>query len=585
MTESTSFDTDVLVIGTGPAGITTALALASQGVKVRAVTMFNWLANSPRAHITNQRAMEVLRDLDVEQEVLRHATPWEQMGDTLITTSLAGEEIARVRAWGTGDLRKGDYVKGSPCTMVDLIQPEMEAILVKAAAERGAQLSFSTEYLGHEQDDQGVTSRLRDTLTGREYTVRSKFLVGMDGARSKVVEELDLPIEGQMSRAATAYVIFNADLSKYVAHRPSILQWIANPIAGFGEIGLGLLRAIRPWDQWIAGWGFDMSQGEPDLSEETVLKRIRTLVGDPDLEVDIQRSSIWYVNQAYATQYSRGRVFCGGDATHRHPPSSGLGSNTCMQDGFNLGWKLAYVVKGYAGLDLLESYSLERAPVGKQIVLRANQSRLDYAPFKECFQFNNGVDSIEKLLAHVKAPTAQGVETRQKLQAALELKSYEFNAQGIELNQRYESSAVIPDPDQQEEVWKQDPILHVQPTTRPGAKIPHAWLVNKEGKRISTLDVVGKGYFTLVTGLAGAAWVEAVKQLNQPYLKAVVTGEHGTADAYYDWQRIREIHEAGALLVRPDGVVAWRSADAVWDAEHATQSLKQALDHVLSISL
>lgn len=256
-----------------------------------------------------------------------------------------------------------------------------------------------------------------------------------------------------------------------------------------------------------------------------------------------------------------------------------------MQDGYNLGWKLAYVVKGYAGPELLESYSAERAPVGKQIVMRANQSRLDYAPFKECFQFSNGVDTVEKLLAHVKAPTPQGVETRQKLQAALELKSYEFNAQGIELNQRYESSAVIPDPDQQEEIWKQDPILHVQPTTRPGAKIPHAWLVNKTGTRISTLDVVGKGDFTLVTGLAGRAWVDAANQLNQPYLKVVVTGESGTADPYCDWQRVREIHEAGALLVRPDGVVAWRSADAVWDAEHAAQALKQALNQVLSVNL
>lgn len=581
MTASNDFDTDVLVIGTGPAGITTALALASQGVRVRAVTMFNWLANSPRAHITNQRAMEVLRDLGVEQDVLRRATPWDQMGDMLITTSLAGEEIARLRAWGTGDLRKGDYVKGSPCPLVDLIQPEMEAILLKAAAERGAQIAFNTEYLGHEQDEQGVTAHLRDVVSGRQYTLRAQFLVGMDGARSKVVEELGLPIEGQMSRAATAYVTFNADLSQYVAHRPSILQWIANPIAGFGEIGMGLLRAIRPWDQWIAGWGFDMNQGEPDLSDETIVQRIRTLVGDPHLEVDFERSSVWYVNQAYATHYSKGRVFCGGDATHRHPPSSGLGSNTCIQDGFNLGWKLAYVVKGHAGLELLESYSQERAPVGKQIVMRANQSRLDYAPFKECFQFHNGVDSVEKLLAHVKAPTPQGAEVRQKLQAALELKNDEFNAQGIELNQRYVSSAVIADPDAQEEVWKQDPIRHLQPTTRPGAKIPHAWLVNEKGMKVSTLDVVGKGHFTLVTGLAGRAWVDAATELRLPYLKVVVTGERGSADPYCDWQRIREIHEAGALLVRPDGVVAWRSLEPIWDAEQATPALRQALSQVL----
>ncbi|MCY0855065.1 FAD-dependent monooxygenase [Cupriavidus sp. D39] len=99
------------------------------------------------------------------------------------------------------------------------------------------------------------------------------------------------------------------------------------------------------------------------------------MVGDPNLEVELVRKSVWYVNQAYATSYSKGGVFCGGDATHRHPPSSGLGLDTCVQDAFNLAWKIAYVVKGYAGEQFLESYSSERAPVGKQIVLRANQSR------------------------------------------------------------------------------------------------------------------------------------------------------------------------------------------------------------------
>lgn len=114
MTNPSNYDTDVIIIGTGPAGIT-ALALATYGVRVHMVSMFNWLANTPRAHITNQRAMEVFRALGIEDDIKRQATPWEKMGDTLLTTSLAGEEIARIRTWGTGDLRKGDYIKGSPC--------------------------------------------------------------------------------------------------------------------------------------------------------------------------------------------------------------------------------------------------------------------------------------------------------------------------------------------------------------------------------------------------------------------------------------------------------------------------------------
>ena len=134
-----NFQTDVLVVGTGPMGATTALALATYGVRVHVVNRYNWTANTPRAHITNQRAVEVLRDLGVEQEVRRDATPWEWMGDTLFTTSLAGPEIARLRTWGTGDERIGDYLQGSPCAMLDLPQDKMEPLLVKNAvrARRG----------------------------------------------------------------------------------------------------------------------------------------------------------------------------------------------------------------------------------------------------------------------------------------------------------------------------------------------------------------------------------------------------------------------------------------------------------------
>src|SRR3954465_6488287 len=216
------FDTDVVVVGLGPAGAPAALALTPPGVRVHAVTMFPWVANSPRAHITNQRAAEVLRDLGIEEEARKYATPWDQMGDTLFTTSLAGEEIVRLQTWGTGDLRFGDYLQGSPCTMLDLPQPLMEPLLIKNAAERGAIISFHTEYLAHEQDGDGVTVQFRDVRSGQVFEQRARYLLAFDGARSKVAEEIRLPFEGQLARAGTAYIRFNADLSRYVAHRPSI---------------------------------------------------------------------------------------------------------------------------------------------------------------------------------------------------------------------------------------------------------------------------------------------------------------------------------------------------------------------------
>jgi 2,4-dichlorophenol 6-monooxygenase len=180
---------------------------------------------------------------------------------------------------------------------------------------------------------------------------------------------------------------------------------------------------------------------------------------------------------------------------HRHPPSSGLGSNTSIQDAFNLAWKLAYAVKGWAGPGLLESYSAERAPV----VARANQSRLDYGPINAAFRTQGQADPVAAGLAKLRDPGPGGVQARETLIAAIEHKNTEFNAQGTELNQRYESSAVIPEPDAGEEVWKRDGSLYLQATTRPGAKLPHVWLVDAGGGQVSTLDVTQKGKFSLVT--------------------------------------------------------------------------------------
>ncbi|RFS45908.1 2,4-dichlorophenol 6-monooxygenase [Micromonospora craniellae] len=575
------FDTDVLVVGTGPAGATCALALATYGIGVRVATRWNWLANSPRAHITNQRALEVLRDLGVEEQATAVATQWSSMGEMVFAPSLTGPEIARLRTWGTGENRLSDYLQGSPCPLLDIPQPYLEPVLVENAAARGAQVMFNTEYLSHRQDDTGVTSVLRDLLTGHEYTVRSRYLFGADGARSTIVDELGLPIEGTMGRAGTVYARFTADLARYVAHRPGILHRIMIP--AFGEIGLNTLRAVRPWHEWIAGWGYDLDGPEPDLRPAVVLDRIRSMIGDPNVEVTITDVTRWQVNQAWATRYDEGRVFCGGDAVHRHPPSSGLGSNTSIQDAFNLAWKLAYVVKGWADPGLLDTYSPERVPIGKQVVARANQSRMDYGLLNEVIGSHDS-GSAQARLRLLEDPGPDGVAAREALVAAVERKNEEFNAHGTELNQRYESTAVLVDPNAPQEQWSRDRGLYVQATTRPGAKIPHVWLIDETGHKRSTLDVVGKGSFTVVTGLAGHAWAAAVRKLALPFLRSVVVGEPQTRDSYHDWFRVREIAEAGVLLVRPDGYVAWRHVRPAQDDAEALMLLERALTAVLGQS-
>jgi 2,4-dichlorophenol 6-monooxygenase len=584
MSDADGFTADVLVVGLGPGGATAALALARYGIRVHAVSMHPWVANSPRAHILNQRTAEVFRDLGVEDRVLQVATPWALMGDSVLSSSLAGPELLRMRAWGTGDERHGDYVRASPSPMVDIPQPLLEPILIDAAGRNGAVVSFNTEYLSHVQDDSGVTVELRDTRTGHVITQRVRYLLAFDGAKSQIAAELKLPFVGELARAGTVYTQFEADLTKYVAHRPSILHWIFNRSAGVGEIGMGLLRAVEPWHTWIAGWGFDPTKGDPDLRPEHVLERIRTLLGDPDVDVSITRTSTWYVNEQYATCYQSGRVFCGGDAVHRHPPSNGLGANTSVQDAFNLAWKIAFAVRGAGAQSLLDSYSHERVPVGSQIVARANQSRRDFAGLRDWFDMR-AEDPVASGLASLASRGPEGAALRDQLYRALHLKNYEFNAHGVESNQRYVSDAILAEPGDSTEQWARDPELYAQPSARPGAKLPHAWLVGRNGLRKSTLDLVGNGKFTLITGLAGHVWEDTSSALRLSWLRTVVIGTPDAADPYGEWWAIREVEEAGCVLVRPDGYIAWRHVTAIWDVEVAKALLRDALTHVLGRSV
>jgi 2,4-dichlorophenol 6-monooxygenase len=363
-------ETDVLVVGSGPAGASAALFLSSLGIGNIMITKYRWTANTPRAHITNQRTMEIFRDLGIEDQVLADATPHELVGDTVFCTTIAGEEIGRILTWETHPAREGDARLASPSLTVDIPQTYLEPILVKNATQRGTQSRFSTEYLSHTQDDDGVSTRVLDRLTGTEYTIRSKYLIGGDGARSQVAADIDLPFEGAMDIAGSMNITFKADLTHLVGHRPSVLYWVLQPGSDVGGIGAGLVRMVRPWNEWLIVWGYDIAGDPPQLDDAAAADIVRQLVGVDDLDVEITGYSLWGNNQMYATHLQSGRVFCAGDAVHRHPPSNGLGSNTSVQDSYNLAWKIASVLNGQA---VAAGHVLDRARADRRADRAAGQ--------------------------------------------------------------------------------------------------------------------------------------------------------------------------------------------------------------------
>lgn len=564
-------ETDVVIVGSGPAGASAALALSSYGIANVMITKYRWTANTPRAHITNQRAMEFFRDMGIEDEVKAVATPHHLIGDTVFCSSIAGEEFGRILAWGTSPEREGDYVASSPTFNCDVPQNYLEPVLVSNATKRGTQTRFSSEYLSHVQDADGVMTTARDRVTGLDYQIRSKYLIGADGARSKVAADISLPFEGQMDIAGSMNITFKAELSALVGHRPSVLYWVVQPGANVGGIGAGLVRMVRPWNEWLVVWGYDITQPPPELDHESALEIVQSLLGTRDIDIEITGTSLWGNNEMYARSLQSGRVFCAGDAVHRHPPSNGLGSNTSIQDSYNLAWKIAAVLNGAADPSLLETYTEERAPVARQIVLRANKSSREFGGFFDALGVTSAADEAGMVAAieERKLDTTAGRAKRDALRAAMELKNYEFNAHGVELGQFYASAAVVSDGSTQPAPTR-DPELFYMPSTVPGSPLPHAW-VGTSSRKWSTLDLAPSTRFTVFTGIAGHAWVEAASVLSDELaldLTAIVIGPgREYTDLYYDWARLREVEEDGVLLVRPDKIVAWRSLTSRQDAE------------------
>src|ERR1700742_4841859 len=487
---TTELTVPVLMVGAGPAGLTASLALRRYGIDHLLVEQYPGTAHTPRAHIVNQRTVEILRHLGIEDRLHAVATPQPMMQNNLWVTSLAGREVARSETWGTGHTRSGEYQAASPVPMVNCPQTVFGPLLLQAARQAGADIRFQHLFETAQEHADGVTSTVLDRATGDRLIVHSKYVLGADGARSKVLATAGLSVEGPAGLAQAANIWFRADLSKYLAHRPGVLVWNVMP-GPLPALRLGTLICHKPFEEFVLAFIYDPAVMDPTtLSEHDQIAMVRAAVGDADLAVELKGLACWQVNAQVAPSYSAGRFFCLGDAVHRHPPANGLGLNMSVADAFNLAWKLALVLTDRADPALLDTYSAERQPGGAQGVQRAITSLGEMALVDQALGFEPGQSTEDgwDALRQLDEPGPAGDARRAALRDAVALTDYQFNAHGIELGYRYGNAAP-----------QRDPQLYYTPTSRPGARVPHARL-ERDGTALSTLDLPTGLGFALLTG-------------------------------------------------------------------------------------
>jgi 2-polyprenyl-6-methoxyphenol hydroxylase-like FAD-dependent oxidoreductase len=541
-------DVPVLVVGGGPVGLAASILLAQQGVAHVVAERRTAVLAAPAAHVVNARSFEILRGAGVDMGAIAAAckSPADA-GHVRWVTTLFGDELGSLPFERQGD----DVLASTPTPLRNLSQHRLEPILAEHARKQPlAEIATGVEWVSSEQDAGGVTSALRDVASGAVRRVRSRWLFAADGAGSGIRRALGIEPVGPARLAAFVMIHFEANLRARVGPRPAVLYWITEPGVG------GTFVAHDIDSTWVYMHPFDAERESlADYGAERCVALVRRAMGDPEAEVPIRNISTWQMTAQVAERYRDGRIFLLGDAAHRFPPTGGLGLNTGVQDAHNLVWKLAAVEAGWAPAALLDSYETERRPIAK--------SNADVS-----------LRNAMKLFEVVQALTSADDGGRDaRVTAAIANQAEHFDMLGLQLGFRYERGALLDDDGPRPEAA--NPVREYVPSGRPGARLPHAW-VARDGERISTLDLVPHDRFTLIAGRAGAAWLDAARALAPPPLACVAIGRD-VADPDDAWAAQLGIEPDGALLVRPDQHVAWRSVRGVGDCAAALASAFAAI--------
>jgi putative polyketide hydroxylase len=520
----------VLIVGSGPAGLTAAVLLADLGVPAVLVERNPSTTDHPRAHVVNTRTMEIFRQIGIADAVRAAGLAPEAYERILWKRTIAGEELGALEMARDRVAERG---AASPTAIASCAQDRVEELLRAAAEARGCDLRYRSELVGYAQDDDGVTATVR--TDGAERAIRARYVLAADGASSPTRRLLDVGMRGIPPLATLVGIHFEADLAPWIGDRPGLLYFLMSTTAP------GIVIALDGRRRWI----YHRPQLEDRLDEAAAAAAVRLAVGVPELPVVVRSIRPWTMTAEVAEHFRIGRVFLAGDAAHRFPPTGGFGLNTGVQDAHNLAWKLARVLAGGAADALLDTYESERKPVA--------QSNTDWSVrnFLEGGTAVGPGNMLATMQIEAGGPDVPAVLAQ--LQRDIDGERDHFDALGQDLGFAYETGALVPDGTALPAVG--DRAAEYVPNARPGSRAPHCWLT-RAAERISSLDLFGRD-FVLLAPTTAVAWIAA----------AATTGLHcerigpggDWQDAESVWPTRYGVGPHGAVLIRPDGHVAWRA--------------------------
>lgn len=582
-------EVDVLIVGGGATGLTASILLTTYGIDTLLVSKYAETSRLPKAHLLSMKTMEIFRELGLEPAIRVQATPPANMRYVGWYAGLAGpspdhgREIARLGAWGRGH-EDIDWRQASATSYANLTQSRLEPLLRHRAEQLAAgRVRFNTSFVSFEEDGDGIIATLKDGSNSALYQVKARYLLACDGGRT-VGPQIGITMEGDLAVATNVTVHFSADLSNWARDSEVLIRTIFNPDAGRPCV----LVPVGPdrWgplsEEWVLHF-ISFPGDHKQYDEQTCLALMRESLGLPDLEPQIHVINHWPLDAVVASQLRVGRFFILGDAAHRMPPSGGHGLNTAVQDAYNLCWKLAAVLRGGASDALLDTYAAERRPVAERTVASAFANWQNARLMGAALEFGGGRSKEEmwESLHLLWSGEGQNAERlRENLEAALVASLTTYNHLNVNFGYSYQKGALAGyDTSDLEPL---DEIQIYRPSTRPGHSVPNAIIEDQHGSSLLA-DELGSGHFTLIAGEEGSAWCKAATLVAAgrglkltAFTLGATSGDR--LDMRREWERQREIGKTGAILVRPDRFIAWRSLEG---AEEPVTVLEEVFTHIL----